>query len=340
VNDAIKCQFSVRDHGIGMNSETQGRLFQAFSQADSSTTRRFGGTGLGLAVSSQLAHLMDGQLSVESTLDQGSCFTLSLTLAPTDLPLVELPSPAVIQLRGRILVAEDHPVNQKVLAHQLDAMGLQHVIVSSGTQVLERLTSEPFDLVLMDWQMPEMDGLEATRRIRKLPGDGCRIPIVALTANASLGFRDACLAAGADDYLAKPYTEAALGALLAQWLPKVDTGLIAAGSIEAITPRTPLLDLPALHARYPDNPDLVDDLVKLFFSTTEASIAELKRGIEQGDVEACRKEAHALKGAAASVTAHAIQDAAARLESCLRDGDFACAASELDALETTFHARA
>jgi len=338
VNDAIKCQFSVRDHGIGMNTETQGRLFQAFSQADSSTTRRFGGTGLGLAVSSQLAHLMDGQLSVESTPDQGSCFTLSLTLAPTNLPLVELPSPAVIQLQGRILVAEDHPVNQKVLAHQLDAMGLKHVIVSSGTQVLERLANEPFDLVLMDWQMPEMDGLEATRRIRQLPGDARHIPIVALTANASADFRDACLAAGANDYLAKPYSEAALGALLAQWLPQIDTGLIAADSTEAATPPTPLLDLPALHARYPGNPDLVNDLVKLFVSTTEASLAALKRGIEQGDAAACRKEAHALKGAAASVTAHAIQAAATRIETCLRDGDFACASLELNALETTFRA--
>jgi PAS domain S-box-containing protein len=339
VNDAIQCQFSVRDRGIGMNTDTQKQLFQAFSQADSSTTRRFGGTGLGLAVSSQLAHLMDGQLDVESSPDQGSCFTLSLTLASTDLPLVELPSQTVIQLRGRILVAEDHPVNQKVLAHQLDAMGLLHAIVSSGTQVLERLKNESFDLVLMDWQMPEMDGLEATRRIRKLPGSICRIPIVALTANASAGFRDACLAAGADDYLAKPYSEAALGALLAQWLRQTDTGLHDTGPIEAISPRPPLLDLPALQARYPENPDLVNDLVKLFISTTEASLAALKRGIEAGDATTCRKEAHALKGAAASVTAHAIQAAATRIETCLRDGDFACASLELNALETTFHAR-
>ncbi|MDO9220463.1 MAG: response regulator, partial [Thiobacillus sp.] len=234
------------------------------------------------------------------------------------------------------------PVNQKVLAHQLDAMGLQHVIVSSGTQVIERLASEAFDLVLMDWQMPEMDGLEATRRIRQLPGDIRRIPIVALTANANADFRDACLAAGANDYLAKPYTEAALGALLAQWLPPHNEAgsTSRAGSAETTAPHLPLLDLPALHARYPGNPDLVNDLAGLFVSTTETSLAALKYGIEQRDIETCRKEAHALKGAAASVTAHAVQDAAARIESCLRDGDFSCAATELSALENTFHARA
>ncbi|OYY57963.1 MAG: histidine kinase [Hydrogenophilales bacterium 28-61-11] len=333
--DAVRSQFSVRDHGIGMSSETQERLFQAFSQADSSTTRRFGGTGLGLAVSSQLAGLMAGELSVDSTPEQGSCFTLTLTLPATSLPLVELPTPTLIKLQGRILVAEDHPVNQKVLAHQLDEMGLQHVIAASGTQVLERLANEAFDLVLMDWQMPEMDGLEATRRIRQLPGDNRLLPIVALTANANENFRDACLAAGANDYLAKPYTEAALGALLAQWLPKAGASATAAAAQPA-----PQLDLSALHARYPGNPVLVNDLSNLFISTTETSLATLKRALEQGDVETCCKEAHALKGAAASVTAYAVQNAAARIENCLRDGDLACAATELGELEQHFRARA
>ncbi|MBT9541300.1 ATP-binding protein [Thiobacillus sp.] len=335
VDGLIDCRFTVQDHGIGMSTETQSRLFQAFSQADSSTTRRFGGTGLGLAVSSQLAQLMAGQLSVESTPGQGSRFALALKLAPTTLPLAELPAPTLLQLQGRILVAEDHPVNQKVLAHQLDAMGLQHVIAASGTEVLQRLAAEDFDLVLMDWQMPEMDGLEATRRIRQLPGDTSRIPIVALTANANTDFRAICLAAGANDYLAKPYTESALGALLTQWLPRGDA------LIKASAPATsPLLDLSALHARYPGNPALVKDLASLFVSTTEASLSVLKQGIEQADLVTCRKEAHALKGAAASVTARAIQDAATRIEACLRDSDFACAARELAALESTFRAGA
>jgi CheY-like chemotaxis protein/HPt (histidine-containing phosphotransfer) domain-containing protein len=330
IKDEIGCQFSVRDSGIGMSSETQSRLFQAFSQADSSTTRRYGGTGLGLAISSQLAELMRGRLTVESAPDQGSCFTLLLLLPPTSLPLAELPTQPLMQLQGRILVVEDHPVNQKVLAHQLREMGLQHALAASGIEALKLLETADFDLVLMDWQMPEMDGLEATRQIRQLPSAARRIPIIALTANANTGFREACLDAGANDYLSKPYSEAALAALLAQWLPNAGPSSVP----------MPLLDLPALHARYPGNPALVEQLVDIFTSTTEASIDSLKHSIAEGQADLCRKEAHALRGAAASVMATAIQESAARIEASVQQGDFARAAAELAILEDTFRNRA
>jgi PAS domain S-box-containing protein len=330
MNSTVRCRFSVKDSGIGMDNGTQARLFQAFSQADSSTTRRYGGTGLGLAVSRQLAELMGGQLTVASAPGQGSRFTLALDLPATSLPLVDLPAQDSIQLRGRILVVEDHPVNQKVLAHQLREMGLQYDVAVNGTQALDLLVADDFDLVLMDWQMPEMDGLAATRLIRKLPSDIRNVPIIALTANANAGFREACLAAGANDYLSKPYNEAALAALLMQWLPQAG----------AAAPRVPLLDLPALHARYPANPGLVAELEAVFLSTTKASLAALKRAIEQGQAEAGRKEAHALKGAAASVMATAIQKGAARIEARVQRGDFAGAAAELAALENLFGARA
>ena len=325
--DGIGCQFWVRDSGIGISAETQSRLFQSFSQADSSTTRRYGGTGLGLAVSSQLAGLMGGSLSVESAPGKGSRFILRLNLPVTTAPLADLPAPASIQFQGRILMVEDHPVNQRVLAHQLREMGLQYTVATNGTQALDLLATDDFDLVLMDWQMPEMDGLEATRRIRQLPTDIRHIPVIALTANAGDGFRDACLAAGASDYLSKPYTETALAALLTQWLPQAPAPA-----------RTPLLDLAALHARYPGNPGLVSELEAVFLSTTEASLAALKRAIEQGQGETCRKEAHALKGAAASVMASAIQAGAARIEASVQQGNFAAAADELADLENTFHA--
>ena len=327
-NGKVHCLFSVQDSGIGIGDSTQTRLFQAFSQADASTTRRYGGTGLGLSISSQLAELMGGRLSVESTPGQGSCFTLTLDLPATTLPPAELPAQTSIQLRGRILMVEDHPVNQKVLAHQLREMGLQYAVAVNGLQAMDLLATDNFDLVLMDWQMPEMDGLAATRQIRRLPTDTRHIPIIALTANADAGFREACLAAGANDYLSKPYSEAALAALLTQWLPQAG----------AVATRAPLLDLPALHARYPGNPGLVAELEAVFLSTTEASLATLKRAIEQGDTETCRKEAHALKGAAASVTATVIREGAARIEARVKQGDLDGAATELTALENIFGA--
>ncbi|MFN3752017.1 MAG: response regulator [Thiobacillus sp.] len=324
----VHCTFSIQDSGIGIDEATRTRLFQAFSQADASTTRRYGGTGLGLAVSSQLAGLMGGTLTVESTPDQGSCFTLTLDLPTTTLPLAEMPAEPALQLRGRILVAEDHPVNQKVLAHQLRELGLQYAVAANGNQALQMLAEDDFDLVLMDWQMPEMDGLTATRLIRQMPGEIRNIPVIALTANASPDFSETCLQAGANDYLSKPYTEAALAAILMQWLtpPPATPGDV------------PLLDRAALHARYPRNPGLVADLESLFLRTTEASLAALARAIDQRDAAVCHKEAHALKGAAASVMAKAVQEAASRIDASAQRGDFDAAAAELAALELKFRA--
>lgn len=321
VRHEIGCRFSVRDTGIGIQPEVQTRLFQAFSQADSSTTRRYGGTGLGLAVSSQLAELMGGRIAVDSIPGNGSRFTLMLLLPPTTLPQSDLPAVEPIRLSGRVLVVEDHPVNQKLLAYQLGEMGLDYTIAASGTQALACLADAYFDLVLMDWQMPEMDGLEATRRIRQLPGKTGRLPIIALTANASADFRARCLATGANDYLSKPYSESALAALLAQWLP---------------THPPSLLDRDTLLARYPGNPGLVDELSAVFMRTTETSLAALRQAIDAGDAATLSREAHALRGAAASVRAEAIQTGAARIESCAEAGDLAAAAQALATLDAHF----
>jgi PAS domain S-box-containing protein len=310
------CRFAVSDTGIGVPDDSIARVFEAFSQADSSTTRLFGGTGLGLTISRQLTELMGGTLQVKSKQGEGSRFTLELSLLQGNLPM---PDPSAkteaVQLRGRILIVEDHPVNQKLLAYQLSAMGLQHVLANNGSEALERYQSDTFDLVFMDWQMPKMDGLEATRRIRQMEGGTRHVPIIALTAHAAPEFRKTCLAAGADDYLSKPYSESALAATLSRWLAHAaDTPRPLAESPATEQP----LDRHALLARYQNDHTLVDELISMFLSTTEASIDAIRKQLAEGNSDACRKEAHALRGAAASVLATTLQTTATELENCLR----------------------
>ena len=335
-DEGWRCRFVVRDSGIGIPLEAQKRLFQAFMQADTSTTRRYGGTGLGLAVSHQLAELMGGSLTVTSAPGAGSTFTLDLDLPATSEAVADAAVPIMPELAGRVLAVEDHPVNQKVLSHQLQAAGLDFVLASTGGEAIEHFRAGGFDLILMDWQMPEMDGLEATRRIRALEAGSASapVPIVALTANASAGFRDTCLQAGANDYLAKPYSESALHAMLARWLPQMPSPRPAAEP----PVRAPLLDTGALLDRYRDDRVLVDELTAMFISTTEASLAKLHAAIGAGDAEGCRREAHALKGAAASVLARDIQRFAHDIEQAALERDLAQAAGQLAELDRYFRA--
>ena len=221
--EAVTLRFSVRDTGIGMDAATQARLFQVFSQGDSSMTRRFGGTGLGLAISQKLVHRMGGHIEVESAPERGSLFHFQLTL-PRAVPTTPA-SPArskqgqVLPLRGRVLVVEDDRVNQRVIELLLKKLGVQPVIVGDGESAVEVATMEHWDAVLMDCQMPGMDGFEATRQIRRRLPDRA-LPIIALTANAMAGDRDDCLAAGMNDFIAKPVRQEELHACLERWLPK------------------------------------------------------------------------------------------------------------------------
>jgi signal transduction histidine kinase/CheY-like chemotaxis protein len=213
-------RFGVRDTGIGMDEATRAKLFQVFAQGDSSTTRRFGGSGLGLAISQRLISGLGGQITVRSTPGAGSDFSFELTLpkaeAPAPLPAREVAPPAQT-LSGRMLVVEDDRVNQRVIAVLLQQLGLQSVLVADGAAAVEAAGREAWDAVLMDCQMPGMDGFEATRRIRAQLA-GRPLPIIALTANAMRGDREACLAAGMDDFLAKPVRLDELRHCLARWL--------------------------------------------------------------------------------------------------------------------------
>ena len=225
---SVRVRIAVADTGIGIPADRMHRLFQSFSQVDASTTRRYGGTGLGLAISKQLAELMGGQVGVESTVGEGSVFWVDL-----DLEVVEdAAAAAELATTGataaatkpavppglRILLVEDNPVNQKVAALMVDRhLGADATLAASGREAIAALRDGAYDLVLMDCQMPGIDGYEATRRIRRGAGgvQDPAIPIVAMTANAMKGDREACLRAGMDDYLAKPVRPAELVAAVA-----------------------------------------------------------------------------------------------------------------------------
>ena len=206
--DTFDLVLSVADTGIGMPAEVQSRLFTAFEQADGSTSRRFGGTGLGLSISQKLAQMMGGSISAESVEGQGSTFVVRLPCSAGEA--IEAVDPAALAdgegpgVAVRILVAEDNPSNQRVIELFLRPIGADVTIVGDGQQALEALDSAPFDLVLMDMQMPVMDGLEATRRLRAGGGLNSRIPVLALTANVMEAHRKACSEAGMNGHIAKP----------------------------------------------------------------------------------------------------------------------------------------
>jgi signal transduction histidine kinase/ActR/RegA family two-component response regulator len=226
-HEMVTVVIDVIDTGIGIPRERLGRLFQAFSQADASTTRRFGGTGLGLAISERLSRMMGGNVQVRSEAGIGSVFSLRLFLEPggdtphTDEPVAAVDAAAIAALR--VLVAEDNAVNRKVAVALLARLGLQVDLAVDGHEAVAAARDGGYDVILMDMQMPEMDGLEATSVIRTLPLDP-RPVIVALTANAFDADRDACLSAGMDDFMTKPFTLDQLRQALAGAVRRIGVG--------------------------------------------------------------------------------------------------------------------
>ena len=214
----VELNIAVRDTGIGIDADSLPRLFQRFTQADSGTARRYGGSGLGLAICREIIDLMGGRISVETDLGKGSTFRVSVPLARSALPVETQDTLADVPLDMagglRVLVAEDNEVNQIVIRALLEQMGHHADIVDNGLDVVERVQGGHYDLVLMDIQMPGMDGETAARRIRELPGAAGRLPIVALTANAMVADREAYLAAGMNDYVSKPVSAKRLAAAI------------------------------------------------------------------------------------------------------------------------------
>jgi PAS domain S-box-containing protein len=223
----VTVEFRVADTGIGLRPSQIAQLFQPFAQADASTTRKYGGTGLGLAISKQLVEMMGGKIGAQSVPGAGSTFWFTVVLERAPQDAVPAPVPRGPELRraaslhrAKILVAEDNPVNREVLLAQLAVLGYQAAAVENGKQAVEAVAGGGFDLVLMDCQMPVMDGFEATLHIRELTHS--EVPVVAITADAMPADREYCLRMGMDDYIAKPVELHGLAATLDKWLMNKD----------------------------------------------------------------------------------------------------------------------
>jgi len=312
---------TVSDTGIGMNEVQQARLFQPFSQADSSTTRRYGGTGLGLSIVRRLAQLMGGNVSVESAPGAGSTFTVILELmaAPADSPLVDLPlveaptetAPTSSRLAGNVvLVVDDHPINREVLVRQLQALGVGADSAGDGREGLNAWNAGRYAIVFADVHMPLMDGFEMTGEIRRLEAANGRprTPIVAVTANAMAGEDERCRAAGMDGYLAKPVSLPRLRATLQRWLRNAGDDV-------------PAIDRAVLDPWLNDDEGARRDLLAKFSRSASESRHDIETAMAAGDLGALAAAAHRLKGSALAVGARALGDAAQVLERAAKAGD-------------------
>jgi PAS domain S-box-containing protein len=328
----------VRDTGIGIPPEIQARLFSPFEQADSSTTRRFGGTGLGLAISLRLAEAMGGAIGVSSKPGQGSTFwfTARLEEASTN-PLPILPRPiqhheyqvAALHAGAHILLAEDNPTNEEVATELLECAGMQVTVARDGAQALTLASRQHFDLVLMDMQMPVMDGLEATRRIRALPG-WSDIPILAMTANAFGDDRSACISAGMNDHVPKPVNPEVLFTALLHWLSADSSAPQPPGIPKHITQSQPgmasvdLSTIPGLNLELGlksvrGRMDSYQRLLTNFANSHLEDFQHITSKLAANDQNEARRLAHSIKGAAATLGAVAIQRAASALEQAIKE---------------------
>lgn len=366
----VQLQIDVRDTGIGMDETSMARLFERFSQGDASTSRRFGGTGLGLEISRSLARLMGGDIQVRSRPGEGSVFSLVLPLALAEpIPVVEPPLDGLAEEPPRnlrplhLLVVDDHPVNRRYMSLLLESMGHRVSLANDGQQALDRLQEEVPDLVFMDVHMPGLDGLAATRLLRQLPAPVGTVPVVALTADAFAETRERVLAAGMNEFLAKPASPGDVLQLLRSRFgaranqPSQDVVIAATEGSSAVVDIKESQVGPDSAAWPPLNPaevaehlniDQIADLrqalgprgyarlLERFFADEAGTWQGLERALRAGDVTAVRRQAHALKGSAGSVGMRSLQLFAQHLEQEASDWDAAAFDQAADRLLLRF----
>jgi PAS domain S-box-containing protein len=346
--------FTVKDTGIGFAQERASALFEPFVQGDGSSTRRYGGTGLGLTISQQLVEMMGGRISVESKEGKGSTFSFTVqfekqlnpragTIAHASQPISSVASsgglnPLHTRLHGRILVAEDNPTNQEVVLAILRKLGYEADLATNGKDAVEALERAEYAAILMDCEMPEMDGYEATQQIRKSGTLSAGIPIIAVTADAMSGDREKALAAGMSDYLAKPIQPQQLADALRKWVPTTvaaEKGVSpAVGGSAAVTPAT--FDADGLLARLMGDRGLAQKIIAGFLQDAPRQLADLESKLKQKDKRGARMQAHSLKGAAATVSAEALRARCVEVQEAAASNELSLAITLLPGLKHEF----
>jgi CheY-like chemotaxis protein len=339
-------RFEVSDTGDGIGPDKVGMIFQPFVQGDTSTSRKYGGTGLGLAICSQLVALMGGECGVTSTLGGGSTFWFTICVhtvigQPSDEPSpvtgLAPPSPAGPE-KGRLLLAEDNLINQKVAVEMLSKAGYEVDTVPDGAAAVRAVAARPYDAILMDCHMPEMNGYEATAAIRALESSGRLTPIIAMTSGARTEDRDRCLAEGMDAYLSKPIRKDSLLALVTQSAHHESPTSGPAGSV-AHDP-VDCLDLAVFEElRLLDeatDEDFLVELVEQFVHHTEALLTDLRVAWNAGDSNAVYRIAHSVKGGSTQLGGRCLTLSCSHLEEKARTTSLPDGLADLHALESDY----
>ena len=324
----------ISDTGIGMDAATQSRLFQRFTQGDASATRRFGGTGLGLEISRTLAQCMGGDIRVYSRVGQGSEFVLEVPLQACNPPepATQSLAPVTAPMKLRILVSEDHAVNRKFLAQVFAHLGHEVQLCENGALAVQALSQGDFDIVLMDLHTPIMDGFEATRAIRAMPGEKSKIKIVALTADAFDESRSRAKQAGMDDFLTKPINPRDLQDALERHCQRQPTPP-QESAVKPLNEAEILNDQVIDQTRDAISDRVYSELLNCLFNDDAQSLPKIRQSLALQDRNALREAAHGLKGAAANLGLNGLANAARDLEHHATDAPWAQLAQWYEHLE-------
>ncbi len=321
--ESLLIRIGVHDNGIGISLQQQEKIFEAFGQADSSTTRKFGGTGLGLSISAFLVGLMDSKINVESLPGKGSYFYFDIPVSVCDSSLVIPSSPRQsksyideqktkdsLKFSGKVLVAEDNSTNQMLIREYFNMYNLVADMVKNGKEAVEILDTNTYDLILMDINMPVMSGMEALRCIRK---KGIQTPIVALTANAMAGDKEKFLAEGFDRYLSKPMVQEELELVLSEYL--------SYKSVPTCVHPFNLLNMELIQKKLPFPKPVIHKLLRSFLNNSDNSLMRLEIAIEEKDSEKIGQAAHALKGVIGNLHIEPMRKIAEEIEHQCRSDD-------------------